>query len=376
MLNVINKDFELAEFFHEEKTLTTRIEYLHSVIVDRIPNIVRVAFAYYDQPTGMLKTFLNSTTVGNPIKAYEYKLSDSNSLQELALKGDVRVIENLAETIHPDNQHSKWLLEQGYVSSLTVPVYSSGHFRGFVFFDATSEDVFTDAIQRDLLLYSNYIVMAVTSELAAVKTLLATAKSSKQFTQLRDFETGKHLDRMALYSELIARYLAPIFHLSDEFIQQIYLFAPLHDIGKIGIPDEILLKPGKLTDAERDIMKQHVERGVRVLEGVLEEYELSTLPDSQLMLNIVKYHHEFMDGSGYPAGVQGDDIPIEGRIIQVADILDALTSERPYKTAWPFDKALAELISMAERGKLDRHCVEAIAHNSTRVIEILSQYRD
>ena len=133
---------------------------------------------------------------------------------------------------------------------------------------------------------------------------------------------------MAHYSRLIARSIAPVYSLGDEFIEHVYIFSPLHDIGKIGIPDRILLKPGRLDPEERKIMESHVQKGLDVLEKVLaEKFALlaqstfsQSLPDSLVMRNIVGGHHEYLDGSGYPNGLKGDAVAIESRITAEPDI--------------------------------------------------------
>lgn len=154
------------------------------------------------------------------------------------------------------------------------------------------------------------------------------------------------------------------------------LFTPLHDIGKIGIPDSILLKPGKLTEEEYEVMKGHVNKGVNIITKVLEDYQLSHLSDSKVMLNIVAFHHEFLDGSGYPNGLSGDDIPIESRITTVADIFDALTHERPYKQPWTIDDAFDELKLMVEQSKLDKDCVDALITHKQDAIYIATHFAD
>src|SRR5690606_23901431 len=111
-----------------------------------------------------------------------------------------------------------------------------------------------------------------------IRTITASVQMAREFTQLRDFETGAHLERMARYSRVIAESIAPIHNLSDEFIGHVFLFAPLHDIGKIGIPDNILLKPGKFTTEERLIMESHVVKGVSMIKKILGEYGLEHLP--------------------------------------------------------------------------------------------------
>jgi HD-GYP domain-containing protein (c-di-GMP phosphodiesterase class II) len=147
------------------------------------------------------------------------------------------------------------------------------------------------------------------------------------------------------------------------------LFAPMHDIGKVAIPDVILLKPGKLTLEEFEIVKKHPGVGRGIIDNMVKEFSFDSFPHIQMLRNIVELHHEAMDGSGYPGGLKGMGIPIEARICAVADIFDALTSRRCYKSAWGNEKAFSALREMAGN-KLDGECVEALVGNVEKVTEI------
>jgi HD-GYP domain-containing protein (c-di-GMP phosphodiesterase class II) len=362
--------------FEGRATLGERLQGLHRQLIDTVPCIDRIACAIYDQRDDLLKTFINSTRSGEPITAYEFKLSESVSLSRLAKSGEFRVIADIPAALAPNTLHSSWVIKQGYLSSFTVPMYDNGAFMGFIFFDSLKQDAFTSTVQRDLGLYCTLINMAISNELAAVRAVVASAHVARDFTDLRDFETGAHLERMARYSRAIARAVAPIYGLSDEFVEHLYLYAPLHDIGKIGIPDKILLKPGKLDPEERKLMETHVDKGREVLRKILGDFGVDHLPDSLVMMNIVGCHHEFMDGSGYPAGLKGDAIPVEARIVTVADIFDALTSRRPYKSPWTVEEAIAELDCMTTAGKLDGNCVAAIKRYAVEMGEIGRLYQD
>lgn len=165
--------------------------------------------------------------------------------------------------------------------------------------------------------------------------------------EYRDGDTGGHVSRVAVISRIIAEAIG----LSADRCRIIYLAAPLHDIGKIGIADAILGKPGKLTSGEMETMRQHVTIGARILEkGSSDLIRVAEL--------IAQSHHERWDGTGYPDRLSGEDIPIEARIVAIADVFDALCSTRPYKTAWPIEKAYEEIVRCSG-AHFDPKCVEA-----------------
>lgn len=182
--------------------------------------------------------------------------------------------------------------------------------------------------------------------------------------EFRDPETGQHIQRMAHYSRLIARKMG----LSADMQELILQAAPMHDVGKIGIPDHILLKPGRLTPEEYDEMKRHPVIGHELLNG-------SESRVLQAAAVIALAHHEKIDGSGYPYGLRGEDIPLLGRIVAVADVFDALTSVRPYKQAWPLEKAEAYLRE-SSGSHFDPVCVSAFFAVWDDVLEIHARYRD
>jgi putative two-component system response regulator len=182
--------------------------------------------------------------------------------------------------------------------------------------------------------------------------------------EYRDPETGAHILRMAHYSELIAKGLnLPI--AEQELLLEA---APMHDIGKVGIADNILLKPGRLTPDEFEIMKQHAFFGYEILKG-------SSSRVLQAGAEIARAHHEKFDGSGYPHGLAGEAIPIFSRIVAVADVFDALTSERPYKKAWTLERA-AEHIKASSGTHFDPRCVDVFFANWDKALEIRHRFQD
>ncbi len=180
----------------------------------------------------------------------------------------------------------------------------------------------------------------------------------------RDPETGAHILRMAHFSKLIAAQLG--LALADQ--EMILEAAPMHDIGKIGIPDNILLKPGRLDAAEFDIMKRHARMGFEILDG-------SQSPFLQCAALIALGHHEKFDGGGYPNGLKGEAIPLFARICAVADVFDALTSERPYKKAWELGRA-TDFLREGAGSHFDPACVAAFLAGWDDVLRIRERFKD
>lgn len=188
-------------------------------------------------------------------------------------------------------------------------------------------------------------VRQATAEIAAreQETILRLSRAA----EYRDWETGTHIIRVAWYARIIARELG----LSEADQEIMFRAAPMHDVGKIGVPDYILLKPGALDEAEFEIMKQHTVIGYRILGGSSSEL-------LRVAADVALTHHERWDGSGYPERRRGDQIPIGGRIVAVADSYDALTSRRPYKAGWPAELAWQFLAANAGT-RFDPACVAA-----------------
>ncbi len=361
---------------HENLPLTEKLRFLHQVIRQDFPFIDRLAIALYDEKTEMLKTYTHSTE-GNdsPVTTYEAPLSAAPSLHAIIEQRRPRLVQDLNIFSQGTHEHTKRVAAKGYKSSYTMPLYQSGAFIGFLFFNSLQEHPFEPKILRQIDIYGHLIALMVINELAAIRTLLAAVRAARNMTHYRDLETGSHIDRTAHYARLIARQLAPSYGITDEQIEHIFLFSPMHDVGKIGIPDNILRKPSKLNAAEFDIMKTHPAKGREIIDSVLENFGLGAFGHTNILRNIAEYHHEAVDGSGYPNGLKGDEIPIEARISAVADVFDALTSRRSYKAPWSNEDAYVMLQQMSN-SKLDRDCVEALINNADKVLEIQQRFLD
>jgi putative two-component system response regulator len=183
--------------------------------------------------------------------------------------------------------------------------------------------------------------------------------------EFRDMETGLHIRRISELSKSLARLAG----LSEEQSETLRYAAPLHDVGKIGIPDRILLKPGKLDQPEFDLMKMHTVIGSKILS------EADEFPVIMAGRIVALQHHEKWDGSGYPQGLSGTDIHIFGRIVMIADIFDALISERPYKKAFPLDKAL-DIMKEGKGRFFDPDLLETFLENLAVFLKIMDEFRD
>jgi len=218
---------------------------------------------------------------------------------------------------------------------------------------------------KKLMNHAAWLTEEVSKATAQIKeqeqeTIFCLAKAA----EYRDPETGAHILRMAHYSKHIANKLG----LSVEQQNLLLEAAPMHDIGKVGIPDSILLKPGKLTDEEFSFMKHHAIIGYELL-------NTSRSPLLKVAAEIAYTHHEKFNGSGYPRGLSGNNIALFGRIVAVADVFDALTSERPYKKAWDVEQA-SQFLRDGSGIHFDPSCVVAFFKNFDDVMEIKNKFMD
>lgn len=199
--------------------------------------------------------------------------------------------------------------------------------------------------------------------------------SLAKLAESRDPETGAHLERMRVYSRILAQHLCrvePTCHEIDgEYVRLMYLTSPLHDIGKVGVPDSVLLKPARLSAQEFETMKTHTTMGADTLKAAIERF-----PGAQFLhmaRDIALSHHERYDGSGYPRGLAGEQIPLCGRIVALADVYDALTSRRVYKQAFSHDVA-REMILEESGAQFDPLVVQAFLANEDEFQSVWEQF--
>jgi len=197
-------------------------------------------------------------------------------------------------------------------------------------------------------------------KVSSLETIYRLTRAS----EYKDEDTGAHIQRMSNYSAVIAQAMG----LNERTVESILYAAPMHDVGKIGIPDKILLKPGKLDPDEWVIMKQHTLMGGRILEG-------SHAGFIRLGETVAVTHHEKWDGTGYPKGLKGKNIPLVGRIVAIADVFDALTSKRPYKEPFSLEKSY-EIIKEGRGTHFDPDVVDAFFASEEKLLAIKEKFRD
>ena len=366
---------DILESLNKNLTLEEKLVSTHKAIEPFFPFLARIAITIYDPATTLLKSYLDSGDGPTARQHSQAHIEELPSLKKVLERGRPCVINNMVTFENKEYGHYKRLGRDGYAASYTMPFFDNGAITGFIFFNSNKADVFVDDVLHELDIIGHMISLLVINEMESVHALTAAVKTSEHITHVRDTETGSHLDRMSRYSRLIAVCLADKYNLDDSYIEHILSFSTLHDIGKVGIPDSILLKPGKLTTGEFETMRTHARRGREIIDDLISNFGLGHFDYVSVLRNIAEYHHEAIDGSGYPDGKKGTQIPLESRIVAVADVFDALTSDRSYKKAWSNDEAFAMLKKMAGE-KLDRDCVDAIISRRREVEEIQDQFKE
>ena len=369
---VVNPVSILSEL-HGHTNMSDKLPVLLEFIKQRHRFINRIAVARYDETTDILKTYVHATDGKNPLPLYQAKLSESESLTEIMTQRKPRILNNMNPLRSVNSEHSKKVTEIGFKSSYTVPLFQADQFLGFVFFNSNILDAMQRNVVTDLTVVAHLINVLIINELTFIKTTKGVSHSIATLASYRDLETGQHLIRVSHFSRIIARGIAQEHGLSDEYVEQLFTFAPLHDIGKIAVEDAILCKPAKLTEKEYTKMQTHTIKGREIIISLQQNLDLLSPQSCEILENIVCHHHEAWDGSGYPDKLAGLAIPLEARIITVADVFDALTSRRVYKERWPFDKAVDYLLE--KRGvQFDPECVDKFLENPEELKTIIENF--
>ncbi|WXR60993.1 HD domain-containing phosphohydrolase [Peptostreptococcaceae bacterium AGR-M142] len=277
----------------------------------------------------------------------------------------------------PNSKSLLLLKKEGIKSNITLPLILDNSVFGFLFLSSNKKNYF----KKSNLKISNKIAYDLSILLEkSYLTKIIFAKMTNTFAALveqKDNETGNHIIRMVKYSVVISKSLLnhtnPNYKVTTSFVRDIENHASSHDIGKVGIPDNILKKPGKLNDEEWTIMKTHAQKGGEIFASLNQGLDGFSKNFYKAAEDIARYHHEKWDGSGYPKGLKGQEIPLCARIVAIADVFDALSSKRVYKQAFSFDKALDMIIEQKNK-HFDPILVDIFIDNIKKIKEIYDKY--
>lgn len=307
----------------------------------------------------------------------------NTSLGDVIKKGVPRVINDLSDYVYTNNrQHSFYnqkILKAGIQSSITLPLIVDDEPIGVIFFSSTVKNAYNDDHLQFLEVLSNSLAISFKNSMMNDELLYSSVIALTKLAEARDHETGHHINRIQHYSKAIAQYLEEDGFYLDQmgvnFETDIFRFSPMHDIGKVGIPDHILLKPEKLTEDEWIVMKQHPIYGAEVLRVAEDNLNRKGKSLFKLGIEIAENHHEKWNGKGYPYQKSKEEIPLCARIIAVADVFDALTSNRPYKTAFSFEESFDMIVS--ERGQhFDPSIIDCLLNHKDEFYQLYVKMRE
>lgn len=355
----------------------------------------RLSLAMIDDETRSLVTRLADTMDGSAASTESMSI-ENTFLEDVSTRKDVLIINDIKSFTEQskDTVIMNLYKESNTGSIMVLPVIINNVTRGFLFFNSDVPGIFTDdhilfmksvsgqisfSIQRGELLEQLELYTKNLEQLVKVRTheILKTQKTTifalSKLTELRDPETGEHLERIRNFSVLIAqilKYSGYEMDITNQYLRDLYDSSILHDIGKVGIPDSILLKPGPLTPEEFAIIKTHTTIGYNALKSASKDLgENSFL---KMAMEITLYHHEMWVGGGYPVDLKGKEIPLAARIVTIADMYDALTSDRPYKKAFTHQKSIE--IMKEESYKFDPMLFKIFLDNESEIDRIRREF--
>ncbi|TAH65190.1 MAG: HD domain-containing protein [Anaerolineaceae bacterium] len=365
----------LIQNMNNNSSFTEILDFINTTFSKIIPyNYIGIALLS-DDKTQLSASYgvSDGLVLGLPenLMGLSFELNET-SLEELIQSGSSRIINDLEAYAadKPKKTYNQIILNAGIRASITLPLKVSGKPVGIIFFSSMNKNVYHEGHLNFLETLANSIAISFYQTTYIDNIIYSSVLALAKLAEARDSDTGEHLERMKTYSRIIAETL----HENDmyanqvtwEFINNIERYSPLHDIGKVGVADSILQKPGNLTKEEFEEMKKHALYGAEVLRYAEQNMERQGHSLFGLGIEITEGHHEKWDGSGYPYGRKGLEIPLSARIVAIADVFDALTSRRPYKE--PFSPE--ESFKIIEEGKgkhFDPDIVDLVMANKYRL---------
>jgi HD-GYP domain-containing protein (c-di-GMP phosphodiesterase class II) len=344
--------------------------------------IDRIGLAFIDYPRQVIKAEYGVIDQGSLVLGPGFEVPfDATSLSVLMRQREASITSDFIEELakRPQSAALKLLATEGMRSNLILPMTMGNAVFGFLFLSSRQLDFFTEAHKH----LGEKIVYEIKGLLnRSYFTKIVFSKITTGFSELvdkKDNETGAHIQRMTQYSVLLAKKVLELNHpdypITERTILEIERNAAVHDIGKVGIPDAILKKPGQLTDDEWEIMRTHPMIGGDIFKSIRDGLSAFDPELYKIAEEITRYHHEKWNGKGYPYGLSGHDIPLVARIVTVADVFDAISSKRVYKDAFTIEDTFDTLMTM--RGEtLDPFLVDLFIQHKDDVLHIYNAHNE
>lgn len=353
VLSRVEEIFDEQNFLNELKEVSNQYYVLDDVLdhlfhsIQPIMAVDRLGVAFIEEDTDMITA---EYAIGSyPIKrlkaGYAVPMA-STSLREMAkdkcssIEGDLRGLLDK----RPESPSLRLIVEEGIQSNMIIPLLINDEVYGFLFFSSVHLNAYDEVSMRIGRNISHELSAMINKTFLMKKVFSTMTRTFARLVEEKDQVTGNHVSRMTAYAALLAASLIggerEGYKVKPSFVRDIHNDASVHDIGKVAIPDSILKKPGRYTPEEFEAMKQHTKVGGEILSEMQRQLKHFKTSFYQVAIDIAKYHHERWDGSGYPEGLKGAEIPLSARIVAIADVFDALTSRRPYKEPFSFDDAV------------------------------------
>ena len=391
---------ELAQLTSSFNSLTTRLNSLFSLTarINQATNLDEIIKYVYEEFSellpidwvGMLRMDVDrqQMLVAHTYSGKEYIHREDETIsinhhiiQELLSTKHVVILNNMKDDLISNGKGENFFLNRindDLHAMIFLPLNIRGGESAILVFSSVEKNAYHDGHKQLLTNITSQVSQAFESTIGMESLVVSAVEGLAKLAESRDPETGDHLERMSLYSYILAEELYEQGNINEKlnssYPRQIYQFAPMHDIGKVGIEDNILLKPGKLTADEWLEMKKHPVIGADVLKRCEKQVNKAGYSMFTTGIEIAEGHHEKYDGSGYPYQRKGDEIPLSARIVALADVFDALTSRRPYKEAWPVDKAV-DLICEESGKHFDPDIVEAFQRVLPKIMDVYNKHK-
>lgn len=367
---------EINKMFNQDRDTSAHLDYLYNAAINSYQGLSRLSVIVIKDEQASNYFVRDRLTAECNDELFIKKINPTGGIPAMIKSKSERVVDDISDLAL--NPRTLFLLSHGHRSSFSYPLSFKGKVIAFVFFNASELGFFAHhSVQKDMLFLSTLIHALMVRQFEEKQFLDISLAIALDIGHAKDPETRGHLNRMERYSSKLAYLLDKDKGITHEFIRRIESYAAFHDIGKYKIPDEILFSSTIFTPEERKIMNQHCRHGVDIINDVLKYFPANAryIDEYRFLKNIILYHHEQFNGEGYPMGLEGDAIPLESRIIMVADVFDALLSKRLYKQAWSIDDVVT-FMKTNSGIMFDPDCINALLSNLPEFIEIYEAYAD